>query len=89
MLEKSRGMSDLILQELKLQLEAKANELKGEVMIFELAQHVQSFLHEHNKPTYKSFYEEMMSRQLEQQQLQQQAKQLEEDREVFITLQVN
>ena len=30
-------------------------------MILELAQHVQAFLHEHNIPAYKSFYEEMMS----------------------------
>ncbi|GLV39622.1 Gcn2 [Carabus blaptoides fortunei] len=80
-LERSRGMSDVLLTELKIQLETKALELKGEVMVFELAQHVQAFLHDHNKPGYKSFYEEMLSRQRQKQQQQQEAKQLEEDRE--------
>lgn len=31
-----------------------------QVMIFELADHVQSFLSEHNKPPSKSFHEEML-----------------------------
>ena len=30
-------------------------------MIMELAQHIQHFLHSHNVPGFKSFYEEMMS----------------------------
>ena len=30
-------------------------------MILELAQHIQKFLHKHNKPPTKSFYDEMLS----------------------------
>lgn len=75
-------MSDALLYELQSQLKERANKLKGEVMIFELAQHVQAFLHEHNKPGTKSFYEEMLSRQKEREQIKMRAQKLEEDREV-------
>lgn len=74
-------MSHALLAELQKQLEDRANKLKGEVMIFELAQHVQAYLHEHNKPGSKSFYDEMLNRQKQQEQLQQEARKLEEDRE--------
>ncbi|RMC00444.1 hypothetical protein DUI87_23054 [Hirundo rustica rustica] len=44
----------------------------GSVMIFELADHVQSFLSEHNKPPSKSFHEEMLkNHQKEQERLAQ------------------
>lgn len=72
--------------ELQNNLEEKANELKGEVMIFELAQYVQVFLHEHNKPATKSFYEEMVIRQQEKEQLEKEAKQNEKEREVIKNL---
>lgn len=68
--------------ELQSILAEKANELKGEVMIFELAQCVQVFLHEHNKPATKSFYDEMVIRQQQKEQLEKEAKQIEKDREV-------
>lgn len=58
-----------------------AERLKGEVMILELAQHVQKFLHEHNKPSYSSFYEEMVSRHQEKLQCEMEKKQLIEDKE--------
>lgn len=60
-----------MLIQLKADLEKKANELKGEVMIFELAQHVQVFLHDHNKPGTKSFYEEMLLRKEEKEKEEQ------------------
>lgn len=37
-------------------------------MIFELADHVQSFLSEHNKPPPKSFHEEMLERRAQEEQ---------------------
>lgn len=59
-------------------------------MIFELAQHVQKYLHEHNKPSYSSFYEEMISRHQEKIQYEMQERQLKEDKErqVIIILQL-
>jgi translation initiation factor 2-alpha kinase 4 len=50
-------------------------------MIFELSQHVQKYLHEHNKPSYSSFYEEMVSRHQERIQSEMQEKQMKEDKE--------
>ena len=40
-LEKSKGLSDLQVVQLQSELESLAEVLKGEVMIFELAQHVE------------------------------------------------
>lgn len=37
-------------------------------MIFELAQHVQTFLHAHNHPPCKSFYEEMMKNKMKKEE---------------------
>ena len=50
-----------------------------QVMIMELAQHVQNFLHSHNVPGFKSFYEEMMSnkKREEEKVAKEQQKQLE------------
>ncbi|XP_073990603.1 eIF-2-alpha kinase GCN2-like isoform X5 [Rhodnius prolixus] len=50
---------------LRNELVQLANLLKGEVMIFELAQHVENALCSYNKPQYESFYEEMMYRNQE------------------------
>ena len=52
-------------------------------MVFRLCQHVQEFLHAHNKPPSKSFYEEMIyNRQLqEQKQARQAEKRLELERQ--------
>jgi len=80
-LENSKGLSFQHVIQLQSELESLAEELKGEVMIFELAQHVQTFLHIHNKPGSKSFYEEMMSRQEEQHQQQQLIKKQKEDKQ--------
>ncbi|XP_033626734.1 eIF-2-alpha kinase GCN2-like isoform X1 [Asterias rubens] len=59
--ENEKGFSTEKLKQLGDEVNKMARKLKGEVMILELAQHVQAFLHEHNIPAYKSFYEEMMS----------------------------
>ncbi|EDV94516.1 GH19296 [Drosophila grimshawi] len=59
-LEESKGMSDQLLEALLGQLQAQSQELRGEVMIYELAQTVQAFLLQHNKPPKGSFYDEML-----------------------------
>jgi len=53
-------MSDQVLEALRNQLQAQSQELRGEVMIYELAQTVQAFLLEHNKPPKGSFYDQML-----------------------------
>lgn len=59
-LEESKGMSDQLLESLLNQLQTQSQELRGEVMIYELAQTVQAFLLKHNKPPKGSFYDEML-----------------------------
>ncbi|KAK0182830.1 hypothetical protein PV327_000924 [Microctonus hyperodae] len=80
-LNNSRGLSDKQVAVLSSELKKLAEELKGEVMILEITQHVQKFLHENNKPGYSSFYEEMISRQEKKLQCEMQEKQLKEDKE--------
>ncbi|XP_036323634.1 eIF-2-alpha kinase GCN2 [Rhagoletis pomonella] len=60
LLEDSKGLSDQLVVELLQQLQQQSEELRGEVMIYELAQTVQSFLSKHNKPPRGSFYDEML-----------------------------
>jgi translation initiation factor 2-alpha kinase 4 len=80
-LQGSRGLSHEQVAVLSSELENLAMKLMGEVMIFELSQHVQKYLHEHNKPGYSSFYEEMVSRHQERIQYEMQEKQMKEDKE--------
>lgn len=81
-MEQGKGLSNLVLADLQKKLEQKASELKGEEMIFQLSQFVQEFLHHHNKPSSKSFYDEMLERQKEKEQKDLQAKKSEQDRQV-------
>ncbi|XP_063976876.1 eIF-2-alpha kinase GCN2 isoform X2 [Diachasmimorpha longicaudata] len=83
-LKNSRGLSNQQIAVLSSELEELAKRLKGEVMILDLAQHVEKFLHENNKPGYSSFYEEMLSHHQEktkQIQTEMEEKQLKEDKE--------
>ncbi|KAF6351176.1 eukaryotic translation initiation factor 2 alpha kinase 4 [Rhinolophus ferrumequinum] len=78
-LKNAKGLSNESVNLLKLCLEEVAKKHCGEVMIFELASHVKSFLSEHNKPPPKSFHEEMLKRRAqEEQQRLLEAKQKEE-----------
>ncbi|XP_043655255.1 eIF-2-alpha kinase GCN2 [Drosophila teissieri] len=77
-LEESKGMSDQLLEALRSQLQAQSQELRGEVMIYELAQTVQAFLLEHNKPPKGSFYDQMLQdKQKRAQELQDEQRQRE------------
>uniref|UniRef100_A0A8C0CMP9 non-specific serine/threonine protein kinase n=1 Tax=Balaenoptera musculus TaxID=9771 RepID=A0A8C0CMP9_BALMU len=64
----------------KVDLRVRCPPTYPDVMIFELAYHVQSFLCEHNKPPPKSFHEEMLERRAQEEQRRQlEAKRKEEE----------
>lgn len=79
-LKNAKGLSNESVNLLKSRLEEVAKKHCGEVMIFELAYYVQSFLCEHNKPPPKSFHEEMLERRAQEEQRRQlEAKRKEEE----------
>ncbi|CAH0551983.1 unnamed protein product [Brassicogethes aeneus] len=80
-LENGKGLSNAVLTELQEELTQEATLLIGEEMIFQLAQYVEQFLHKHNKPSSKSFYEEMLQRQKEQEEKENEAKTIEQNRQ--------
>lgn len=59
--EAVKGLSNTDKEALLNLVKKEAYGLKGEVMIFELCQLVQSFLHERNQPPKGSFYDEMLA----------------------------
>ncbi|XP_077179044.1 eIF-2-alpha kinase GCN2 isoform X2 [Paroedura picta] len=67
-LKNAKGLSNENLNLLKSKLEELAKQCCGEVMIFELADYVQSFLSDYNKPPLKSFHEEMLKNQQKEQE---------------------
>ncbi|XP_057398022.1 eIF-2-alpha kinase GCN2 isoform X2 [Balaenoptera acutorostrata] len=86
----AKGLSNETVNLLKSRLEEVAKKHRGEVMIFELAYHVQSFLCEHNKPPPKSFHEEMLERRAQEEQrrqLEAKRKEEEEQREILHEIQ--
>ncbi|WAR18478.1 E2AK4-like protein [Mya arenaria] len=78
-LENSKGLSNQQLDSLKSELENRATQLKGQEMMLELSQHVQTFLYANNKPPPQSFYEQMMSnkKQQEDREAQEQQRRME------------
>lgn len=96
-LKNAKGLSNEILQNLQHELSKLAAARCGEVMIYELADHVQGFLSEHNKPPSRSFHEEMLKNQQrqqekraleEQQRMDQQRKREEEmEKEIMAVIQ--
>ncbi|KAF7284929.1 hypothetical protein GWI33_017408 [Rhynchophorus ferrugineus] len=79
LLENEKGMSQASLLTLHQELEEKARVREGTEMIFELCQHIREFLHSHNKPAMKSFYDEMLQKQEEKKLQELQQKQLEKE----------
>ncbi|XP_047466536.1 eIF-2-alpha kinase GCN2 [Mugil cephalus] len=67
-LKNAKGLSNENLQNLQSELTKLAAARCGEVMIYELADHIQGFLSEHNKPPPRSFHEEMLKNQQRQQE---------------------
>lgn len=80
-MEQSKGLSDALIDELTKSLSDVANKLKGEVMIYELAQIVQSFLHKHNKRPAGSFYDQMLLERTKRDEDLQQMQQLKLNQE--------
>ncbi|XP_041969530.1 eIF-2-alpha kinase GCN2 [Aricia agestis] len=78
---KAVGLSDENVKKLLNELDVLAEQLCGEVMIFQLAQYTQQFLHEHNKPIL-SFYEEMIRQKNEKEKLKQQNELVRENEEL-------
>ncbi|XP_052902720.1 eIF-2-alpha kinase GCN2 [Anopheles moucheti] len=78
-LKNSVGLSDSLVREFTEKLQQLADDLKGEVMIFELANNVQAFLHQHNVPPKGSFYDEMLANQQKQALARQNTLQAEEN----------
>uniref|UniRef100_A0A3Q4AEI9 non-specific serine/threonine protein kinase n=1 Tax=Mola mola TaxID=94237 RepID=A0A3Q4AEI9_MOLML len=67
-LQNAKGLSNENLQNLQGELTKLATARCGEVMIYELADYIQGFLSEHNKPPSRSFHEEMLKNQRRQQE---------------------
>ncbi|XP_045917839.1 eIF-2-alpha kinase GCN2 isoform X2 [Micropterus dolomieu] len=96
-LKNAKGLSNENLQNLQSELTKLAAIRCGEVMIYELADHIQGFLSEHNKPPSRSFHEEMLKNQRrqqekraqeEQQRMDQRRKQKEEmEKEIMAEIQ--
>ncbi|XP_037097500.1 eIF-2-alpha kinase GCN2 [Syngnathus acus] len=92
----AKGLSNDNLQNLQSELTKLAAARCGEVMIYELADHIQGFLCEHNKPPPRSFHEEMLKnlrkqqekRDLEEQKRRDQRRKQEEDMEKEIMAEI-
>ncbi|KAE8587318.1 hypothetical protein XENTR_v10021928 [Xenopus tropicalis] len=67
-LKNIQGLSNENVNSLTSSLEDLAKQLCGEVMIYQLADHVQCFLTEYNHPPPKSFHEEMLKNLQKQQE---------------------
>ncbi|XP_050405456.2 eIF-2-alpha kinase GCN2-like isoform X2 [Patella vulgata] len=67
-LENPKGITNYELSVLKDELENQVVTLVGEVLILDMAQTVQKFLHAHSRPAPKSFYEEMLSNKRRQEE---------------------
>ncbi|XP_070835597.1 eIF-2-alpha kinase GCN2 [Chaetodon trifascialis] len=80
-LKNAKGLSNENLQNLQSELTKLAAVRCGEVMIYELADHIQGFLSEHNKPPSRSFHEEMLKNQRRQQEKRAQEEQLRMDQQ--------
>lgn len=63
LLKNVKGLSAVVCDELRAQLYELAKTLRGEVMIYEFTDNVRQYLHKHNRPPNKSFYDEMLLRE--------------------------
>lgn len=61
-----KGLSRDAVLKLENELVELSQQLTGEVMVLELAQHVQKYLHDYNTPRFSSFYDEMLNNREQQ-----------------------
>ena len=64
--ENEKSLSMELVKKLHKRITQKASTLLGREMVFELCQEVEVFLYEHNKPPPKSFYDQRLENQLNQ-----------------------
>ncbi|CAH1394203.1 unnamed protein product [Nezara viridula] len=62
-LENWKKISNEKIYQLDRELASLSEQLQGEVMIFELSQYIEKYLHTYDQPEFESFYEEMVKRQ--------------------------
>lgn len=74
-IEEAKGLSDTHIEQLKKDLVQLTIEMKGGEVIYELAQLVQNFLHEHNKPPQGSLWEQMVHEHVKRREDQEQKQQ--------------
>lgn len=72
MIEEVKGLSDTLIEQLKKDLVQLTNDMKGDEVIYELAQLVQNFLHTHNKPPPGSLWEQMVHEHVKRREDQEQ-----------------
>lgn len=68
-LKNVKGISTVLRDQLRAQLIDLAKKSRGEVMIYLLTDHARTFLHDYNKPRPTSFYDEMITNNLEREKI--------------------
>lgn len=84
-MEDTKGLSDVQKNELLKELNDLCDSQKGEVVIYDLTQLVQAFLHKHNKAPSGSFYDQMLIEKNKRDEalMQQQAQRLSHEQRVL------
>lgn len=84
-LEETKGLSDIQKIELLDELNELCEQKKGEVIIYDLAQAVQAFLHRHNRRPCGSFYDQMLLERNKRDEalMQQQAQRLNHEQQIL------
>lgn len=85
LLEETKGLSDIQKIELLQELQEICEQKKCEVVIYDLAQAVQAFLHKHNKAPCGSFYDQMLIERNRRDEalMQQQAQRLSHEQQLI------
>ncbi|RZF32981.1 hypothetical protein LSTR_LSTR008694 [Laodelphax striatellus] len=66
--QESKGLSTVQISKLQDDLKQLTEENRGEVVIYEVAHYIMTYLHRYSRPGFESFYDEMLARKRLQQQ---------------------